>query len=116
MARGNGKQAKQAIQSGRLADFVNKNAGAAEAGSGKAYVDWAEVAPNLVLGAVYSLIRVGGAVLFGCSRDQTSYSVKLYLNGESNSYYFPCNQGGLQDLEVFLMGVTEAANADFDIL
>lgn len=114
MARGNGKQAKQAVQSGRLSAFVVPKAAAKLNVGGKDWVDWKEVDPNKVLNALYWVVATGGALLLGCSRDRTSYSLKLYIDGEGQAYYFPCTGQGVADLEAMLEGLAVAAEIDFN--
>lgn len=114
MSRGNGKQAKQAIQAGRLSAFVVPKASAKVMAGGKDWVDWKEVDPNKLLNALYWVVATGGALLLGCSRDKTSYSLKLYIDGEGQAYYFPCNGQGVADLEAMLTGLAEAAQIDFE--
>lgn len=109
MPRGNGKHAQEAMRSKTgLAAFVkhvqdDKNQPAQE------YVDWAEVNENLIVGAVVSAVRQGGALLLGCSRDKRSYSLKVYADGQGEPFYFPCNQAGIESLEAFLLAIIESA-------
>lgn len=109
MPRGNGQHAKQAMQQKTgLAKFVkhvqeDKNSPSPE------YVDWAEVNPNYVIGAVCSAVRQGGALLLGCSRDKRSYSLKVYADGQGEAFYFPCNPSGIEGLEAMLLAIIESA-------
>jgi hypothetical protein len=114
MSRGNGKQAKQAIQSGRLGAFVVAKAEPGKAVGAKDWVDWKEIDENKLLNALYWVVATGGALLLGCSRDKLSYSLKLYIDGNGQAYYFPCTDQGVADLEAMLVGLAEAAQADFD--
>lgn len=107
MARGNGKQAQQAKTSGLLSAFVTPKSGADNGDGGREYVDWGEVNPNLMVGAVQSVVREGGALLYGCSRDNSCYSVKVYAGGDSKAYYFNASERGIQELEDFLMALYE---------
>lgn len=109
MARGNGQHAKQATQTAtKLSDFIKANTASQEAIS-REYVDWAEVDHRLVTGAIVAAVRQGGALLFGCSRDKKSYSIKVYADGEGTPFYFPCNASGIDDMERMLTRIIETA-------
>lgn len=109
MARGNGKQAQVAMSSGKLGAFVKPKGSADGADQQREFVDWGEVNGHLIAGAVTVAVREGGALLLGCSRDKTAYSVKVYVGGEGTAYYFPCNERGIQDLEDFLTSIIDLA-------
>lgn len=109
MPRGNGKHAQQAkAQPVGLAAFIKPKSGIDEQHNYE-YVDWAEVNPQLLVGAVVSAVQQGGALLLGCSRDKKSYSVKVYVGGEGTPFYFPCNPSGVEQLEEFLQGIIYSA-------
>lgn len=110
MARGNGKQAQVAKASGKLAAFVKPKSSSENGQQQPEWVDWGEVSPALIAGAVTVAVREGGALLLGCSRDKTCWSVKVYSGGEGSAYYFACNERGLQDLEDFLTSIIELAD------
>lgn len=107
MARGNGKQSQQAQHSGKLSAFVKPKDGNEAAGSGREFVDWSEVSPSLVAGAVWAAVKEGGALLFGDSRDKSCYSIKVYAGGNGTAYYFPCTENGLTELETFLQSIID---------
>lgn len=46
------------------------------------------VSPSLVAELVVVACNVGGAVLFGSSRDGGAASIRLYLEGEGETFYF----------------------------
>lgn len=108
MPRGNGKHAKDAIGSKTgLAAFI-KPAGSESLSEANYYVDWSEIQPTLLTGAVIAAVKQGGALLLGCSRDKKSYSVKVYIGGEGTPYYFPCTPNGVEALEEFLYGIIQS--------
>lgn len=109
MPRGNGKQAQQAQHSGKLSAFVKPKGENGAAANSPEFVDWREVHPDLVTGAVAAAVKEGGALLLGCSRDKTCYSVKVYSGGDGTAYYFPCNANGVAELEAFLLSIVEIA-------
>lgn len=110
MPRGNGKQAQNAVKSGKLSAFVVPKGQGGNAPSEMEWVDWKEINPSLVAGTVAAVVKEGGGILFGCSRDKSSYSIKIYSGGDGTAYYFPCNANGVADLEAFLYGVLEACS------
>lgn len=105
MARGNGKHSQVAQQAGKLSAFIKPKTSADELQAAGMFVDWGEVNGNLVTGALRTAVREGGALLFGCSRDKTCYSVKVYVGGDGTPYYFPCNAAGVESLEEFLLSI-----------
>lgn len=107
MARGNGKHAQNALRSGKLSAFVSNPTGNGATATGKEYVDWSEVEASLVFGAVAGVVKHGGALLLGCSSNKSSYSLKVYSDGQGQAYYFPCTESGLRDLEAFLSSLAD---------
>lgn len=110
MPRGNGKQAQNAKVSGKLSAFVKATNNDAGQEWEREFVDWREVDQNLVYGALCSVVKEGGALLLGCSRDKRQYSVKVYADGNGTPYYFPCTESGLRDLEAFLLALAEVTD------
>lgn len=108
MPRGNGKKAENAARSGKLLDYVRAANGEGDNDHQFTYVDWGEISPSLVVGAIIGVVRQGGALLLGCGRDNRTYSVKVYANGEGTAYYFRANPTGAAELEGFLVGLIEA--------
>jgi len=107
MARGNGKQAQEAIRSGKLSKFVRKEDGPEDLGGASSWVDWSEVSAPLIAGAVWAANKEGGALMFGHSRDKRNYAIRIYDGDAGSSYYFPCTSNGLDELETFLRGIIE---------
>lgn len=60
MARGNGKQAQQAAKSDSGLMAYVKGASNGEQASAMEYVDYAEITPQLVSGAVWAAVKMGG--------------------------------------------------------
>jgi hypothetical protein len=52
--------------------------------------DWRTVDSSLILGALYAYTSVGGAILFGVSRDGFLFSVSIYAGGEKGTKWFHC--------------------------
>lgn len=112
MPRGNGKQAKSAAQSNsKLSAYVKPKAAEEFVKAGE-YVDWGEIDPRLVSGAVWAAAKLGGAIMFGSNREKTCYSVRIYDGADGTSYYFPCNPGGVENAEEFLQGLIAVADSE----
>lgn len=107
MARGNGKQAQQAQSIGKLSAFVKPKDSNGQSQANVDFVDWSEISPSLLAGAIWAANKEGGALLFGHSRDKTCYSVKVYAGGDGTPYYFACTESGLSDLETFLQSIVD---------
>lgn len=111
MPRGNGKQAQTAkLEKSGLLAYV-KGASNGDNGTAQEFVDYGEIDGRFLIGAVWAAVKMGGAIMFGCSRDKTCYSVRLYYGSEGKSYYFPCNPNGVVDMEGFLQGLINVADA-----
>lgn len=111
MSRGNGKKANDAIRSGRLSAFVSKQDAGSLNGDGLTPPDWGEVNSYYLTGAVKAVVSEGGAIMYGSSRDKKSYSVRVYDGDAGQSYYFPATNGGVEELETFLLALSELASA-----
>lgn len=109
MARGDGKHSKQAQASGKLSAFIKPKESSGGDAPLSEYVDWGEINGNYVYGAVVSVNREGGSLLFGHTRDKRSYSVVVFYGGDKTSYYFPCSENGVVELEQFLISLVELA-------
>jgi hypothetical protein len=110
MARGNGQQAKAAASAGKLSGYIKPKDDNGNAGGQQEWVDWGEVNPNLIIGAIRSVNKEGGAILFGHNRAKTMYAVTIFAGGGNTPYYFHCSLDGLQALEDFLMPLVELGN------
>lgn len=110
MARGNGKQAQTAPKAGNGLLAYVKGGTNGQSNEVREYIDWREVDPRLVTGAVTAAVYLEGAIMFGASRDKTCYSVRLYAGNEGKTYYFPANAAGIMDLEGFLQGIIALAD------
>lgn len=110
MPRGNGRHAKEAMQAKTGLSAFIKHVQDDKSQPSPEFVDWGEVNPNLVLGAVVSAVRQGGALLLGCARDKRSYSLKVYADGQGEAFYFPCSPSGVESLEAFLLAIIESAD------
>lgn len=109
-----GKQAKQAIQSGKLSAFIKKTPEKGAERSLSSYVDWGNIRDNLISGAVSAVNREGGSLLFGHTRDLSSFSIVVFFGGDKTSYYFPDTEQGHYDCEVFLAALCELADTIAD--
>lgn len=88
-------------------DFVkNLQTPASEGGNGETQADWQTVEANLILGALYAYTRVGGAILFGTSRDGFLFSVSIYAGGEKATKWFHCVRE-FNDLSDYLRMIIE---------
>lgn len=80
----NGKISREALE------FVKRNQSVGVPDNPGIEADWRTVDSNLVLGALYAYTAVGGAVLYGTSRDRVLFSVTVYAGGEKATKWFHC--------------------------
>jgi|PlaIllAssembly_1097288.scaffolds.fasta_scaffold15164_4 hypothetical protein len=77
-----------------------------EDSNGTTQADWKTVDSNLILGALYTYTAVGGAILFGTSRDGFLFSVSVYAGGEKATKWFHCIRE-FDDLQDYLRMIIE---------
>ena len=98
----NGRISKEALE------FVRNLQAASEGdtSNGETHADWRTVESNLVLGALYAYTSVGGAILYGTSRDGFLFSVSVYAGGEKATKWFHCIRE-YDDLQDYLRSIVE---------
>lgn len=97
MARGVSKKNRRGSvrNTDRLAAFAD--------GSVKGSADWGTVSPEWLQGVIVGITALGGAVIFGLSRDQGAYAVTLLLDDAKTTLWF----NGDADLDEALEGVVD---------
>jgi len=100
IARGATRGKAKKVKAGALDGFGG-------AGSAPVKTGWDECAPELLVRLVLAITRVGGAVMFGQSRDGGALQVVLYLEGDKKSIWIPGNE----DVDAHLYEVVQRAEA-----
>ncbi len=97
MARGAVKKKKRGSvrNKDRLAAFAND--------SGRGGADWGSASCAWLQGVIVGITALGGAVIFGLSRDQGAYAVTLLLDDSRETLWF----NGDVDLDECLEGVVD---------
>jgi hypothetical protein len=100
----NGSISREALEFVKNLQSVSEGAN-----NGETQADWRTVDSNLILGALYAYTAVGGAMLFGTSRDGFLFSVSVYAGGEKATRWFHCvrEYDSLQD---YLRQIIETFN------
>lgn len=115
MARGNGKQAQQAVRGSALSAYVKKSGNdGGSSGVPKYVADWGAIDASLIATSVVACNAAGGSLLFGHTRDETSYSIVVFYGGDKNSYYFGANADGVLALQTFLYGLCQVHDEPAD--
>lgn len=70
--------------------------------SGLESADWTSADGKLVVAVIGKIGSLGGAIRFGYTRDGGAYSVGLYLDDDSETFYFPPGQDINENLQAFL--------------
>jgi len=79
-------------KSGKRGSTNNKaRLGAFARSSESTGADWGGCSPEWVQSVVLGITRLGGAVIFGLSRDGGSYNLTLLLGGEKETLWFNGN-------------------------
>lgn len=68
---------------------------------------WDEAEPELLVRLIYAITRLGGAIMFGQSRDGGALQVVLYLDGDKKAIWLPGNE----DLDANLHEIIQRAEA-----
>lgn len=98
--KGNSKPARS--KNGRLSVFRSI---AADGDSTDA--DWSAVKPSCIARLVIASTKLGGAIRFGYTRDGGAYSLGVYLDDDSETFYFSPSQ----DIEAMLDQMSERLEA-----
>lgn len=81
IASRNGKKKRGSVKnSSRLAAFAQ--------GDPKGFADWSTCDPAWTLDAIHQITQLGGAIIFGMSRDGGSHSVTLLLDKNRTTLWF----------------------------
>lgn len=57
-------------------------------GSSTSFADWSTCEPEWVLSAIHQITQLGGAIVFGLSRDAGAHSVTLMLDERRETLWF----------------------------
>lgn len=64
--------------------------------------DWTSADGKLVIELISSVTALGGAVRFGYTRDGGAYSLGIYLDDDSETFYFPPSVDVDENLAIFV--------------
>ena len=64
-------------------------------------IDWASYSPDKIVGLISVVVRRGGAVRYGATRDGDGYSIGVYM-GENSKTYYANSTEELDDLMEYL--------------
>ncbi|KKK95262.1 hypothetical protein LCGC14_2674590 [marine sediment metagenome] len=101
------KQQEQGKKKGRGSVNNKHRLGAFAASSESHGADWGACSPEKLQGVIEGITRLGGAVIFGLSRDGGAYSVTLLLDKDKAALWFNADADVNQELDN-VMGTLEA--------
>lgn len=102
MAKGTSKHVQESMGNKGFAAFMSDIPTGGNKAAAAEYVDWGEVDGRLIAGAVCAVNRMGGSILFGHTRDNSSYSIMLFNDKGKKPLYYPCTPAGFEALEQML--------------
>jgi hypothetical protein len=104
---------KKAQEPSILQQWILKKEGTSATQGVQSEADWSGVNPQLIVGSVVAAANLGGAILFGRTRDRFMFAITLYAEGDKRTEYYRPDETGIEQLELFLHTLIEWGNVLF---